>query len=129
MAQTKIRVDEFGRRRTDHSGSSTDSQPQSITDAKEQRQDSKNPENEGKIAQMAAKIAALEAKLDAFMSFVNNSSVCGQGFSGTIASGISFDPSAIQTGNGGGNVGQPYSLTLCDGTVIVVSVTSITPPP
>lgn len=125
MAQTKIRIDEFGRRRVDHSKSSSESVPQSVTDARELRQDSKDPAQANEIAQLKAANIALAQKLEAFMSFVNNSTICGQGFSGTIASGISFDINAVQLSY----PGTPTPLDLCDGTIVTVPVLFKQDPP
>lgn len=106
MAQTPIYIDEQNRRRRDDG------------------EGSKNPEMaklEQTITAQKAEIAQLKSKLET----VEDAEICGDGFSGNIESGISFDPTTIATTN----EGQWRNYTDCEGNTMDVWVRNFIPPP
>lgn len=76
------------------------------------------------IATLKADNEALKARLDA----IEQASICGAGFSGTIKDGISYDPTSTGTDTGNGGGGTRYALELCDGTTLDVNAFNIVPP-
>lgn len=79
------------------------------------------------VGALRAELAALKTAFEAYKVQNDARTITGGGsqFSGTLGAGITFNPNA---GGMRGMGADTYSITLCDGVVLVVYVESITPP-